>query len=185
MIDDVFTSAEERMKKTIAAHEHELGSIRTGRASPAIVEDIKVDYYGTPTPISQMASITIPDARLLVITPWDRQGLGGIEKAIQKSDVGITPTNDGNVIRLAFPQLTQERRQELVKGVHKKVEEGKIALRNIRRDAHDDIRAMEKRKEISEDEQKRATDQLQKLVDRYIQQMDQVGKAKESELMEI
>lgn len=185
MIDDVFASAEDRMKKSIHAEERELASIRTGRASPALVENIQVEYYGTPTPMSQVASIKIPDARLLVIEPWDRGALGGIEKAIQKSDLGLTPNNDGSVIRLSFPQLTQERRQELVKVVRKRVEDGKVALRNIRRDAHDELRAMEKRKEISEDEQRRATDQLQKLVDRYIQQIEQVGKAKESELMEI
>lgn len=185
MIDDVFASAEDRMKKTLHAEERELSTIRTGRARPALIENLQVEYYGSPTPLSQVASIKVPDARLLVIEPWDRGVLGGIEKAILKSDIGLTPNNDGAVIRLSFPQLTQERRQELVKVVHKKVEDGKVALRNIRRDAHEELRAMEKRKEISEDEEKRATDQLQKLVDRYVQQMEQVGKAKESELMEI
>ncbi len=185
MIDEVFASAEDRMKKSVHAEERDLSAIRTGRARPALVENLQVEYYGTPTALSQVASIKVPDARLLVIEPWDRSVLGGIEKAILKSDIGLNPSNDGTVIRLSFPPLTQERRQELVKVVHKKVEDGKIALRNIRRDAHEELRAMEKRKEISEDEEKRATEQLQKLVDRYIQQMEQIGKAKESELMEI
>lgn len=185
MIDDVFASAEDRMKKTIHAEDRELATIRTGRASTALVEDLKVDYYGVPTPIGQMATIKVPEARMLLIEPWDRGALGNVEKAILKSEIGLTPNNDGAVIRLVFPQLTQERRQELVKTVHKKVEDGKVALRNIRRDAHEDIRAMQKRKAISEDDEKRATEQLQKLVDRYIQQMDQVGKAKEAELLEL
>ena len=184
-IDDVFTSAEDRMKKSVQSEDRDLASIRTGRASATLLEHLKVDYYGSQTPISQVASINVPEARMLVIQPWDRQALGGIEKAILKSDLGLTPNNDGSVIRLVFPQLTQERRQELVKVVHKKVEDGKVALRNIRRDAHEELRAMERRKEISEDDQKRATEQLQKLVDRYIQQMDHVGKAKEAELLEI
>ncbi len=185
MIKDVLNDADDRMKKAVAAHERDLGTIRTGRASPALVEGIRADYYGTPTPIGQMASIASPDARMLVLQPWDKSALGAIEKAILKSELGLTPTNDGSVIRLNFPQLTQDRRQELIKSVKKKVEEGKVALRNIRRDAHEELRAMEKRKEITEDEQKRATEQLQKLVDAQILSMEHVGKAKESELMEI
>ena len=185
MIKDVLNDAEERMKKAVAAHERDLGTIRTGRASATLIEGIRADYYGTPTPIGQMASITSPDARMLVLQPWDKSALGAIEKAILKSDLGLTPTNDGSVVRLNFPQLTQDRRQELTKTVKKKVEDGRVALRNIRRDAHDEFRAMEKRKEISEDEQKRATDQLQKLVDAQIVAMEDYGRAKEAELMEI
>ena len=134
MIKDVLNDAEERMRKTILAHERDLGTIRTGRASPALVEGIRVDYYGTPTPIGQMASITSPDARMLVLQPWDKSALGAIEKAILKSELGLTPTNDGMVVRLNFPPLTQDRRQELIKSVKKKVEDGRVALRNIRRD---------------------------------------------------
>ena len=185
MIKDVFAAAEEKMKKAVDAEERDLATIRTGRASPLLVEQLRVDYYGVATPLNQVATITVPEARMLVIQPWDRQALGGIEKAILKSDLGLTPTNDGTSVRLIFPQPTQERRQELVKTVRKKVEDARVALRNIRRDAHEDLRAMEKRKEISEDEQKRATDQLQKLVDGYILKVDQVGKDKEAELMEI
>lgn len=185
MIKDVFIVAEDKMKKAIEAHERELATIRTGRASPALVEHLRVDYYGVPTPLNQVATVSVPEARQLLIQPWDRQTLGGIEKTILKSDLGLTPTNDGAVIRLSFPQLTQERRQDLIKVVRKKVEEGRVALRNIRREAHEEIRSMEKRKEISEDEEKRGEEQLQKLVDSHIFQMEQVGKSKEAELLEI
>lgn len=185
MISDVLESAEDRMKKTIQATERDLATVRTGRASTSIIDHLRVDYYGTPTPLSQLATIAVPEARLLTIQPWDRGAMDPIEKAILKSDIGITPSNDGTIIRLTFPQLTQERRQDLTKVVHKKTEDGRVALRNIRRDAHEEMRAMEKRKEVSEDEQKRGAEQLQKLVDRYIAQLDQVGKAKETELLEI
>lgn len=185
MIKDVLAAAEEKMKRAVEAHERELATIRTGRASPVLVEQLKVEYYGVSTPLNQVATITVPEARLLVIQPWDRKALGGIEKAILKSDLGLTPTNDGTVVRLAFPPLTQERRQELVKTVRKKVEGGRVALRNVRRDAHEELRAMEKQKEVSEDDLKRASEQLQRLVDIYIVRMDQVGKDKETELMEI
>ena len=185
MIKDVLDTAEDKMRKSIAAESRELATIRTGRANPALVENLRAEYYGTPTPVGQMASISVPEARLLLIQPWDKQALSHIEKAIQKSDLGLNPSNDGTVIRLVFPQLTQERRQDLVKTVRNKVEEGKVALRNVRRDAHEGLRAMEKRKEISEDEQKRATDQLQKLLDSKLHVLEDVGKAKEAELMEI
>lgn len=185
MIKDVLAAAEVRMKKALQAQERELATVRTGRASPALVEHLKVDYYGAPTPVIQVATISVPEARLLVIQPWDRQLLSGIEKAVLKSDLGLNPTNDGTVIRLVFPHLTQERRQELVKIVRKRVEEGRVALRNTRRDAHEELRAMEKRKEISEDEQKRASEQLQKLLDVHVLLMDQLGTNKEAELMEI
>jgi len=184
-IPDVISDAESRMKKAIDAEQRELSMLRTGRASPALVEHLSVDYYGTPTPLGQIATVSVPEARLLVIQPWDKQALGGIEKAIQKSDLGLNPNNDGVIIRLVFPQLTQERRHDLVKTVKKRVEDGKVALRNIRRDGVETLRAMEKRKEISEDEHKRAADQLQKVLDSYIVKVDQQGKAKEAELMEV
>lgn len=184
-IPDVISDAESRMTKAIEAEQRELSMLRTGRASPALVEHLQVDYYGTPTPLGQIATVSVPEARLLVIQPWDKQALGGIEKAIQKSDLGLNPNNDGVIIRLVFPHLTQERRQDLVKTVKKRVEDGKVALRNIRRDGVETLRAMERRKEISEDEHKRAADRLQKVLDSYIVKVEQQGKAKEAELMEV
>jgi ribosome recycling factor len=181
----VLSSAEDRMKKSIEALRRELATIRTGRANPALVDHVRVDYYGTPTPISQMANVSAPDARQLVIQPGDRSTLSAIEKAIQKSDLGLTPNNDGTVIRLMIPQLTAERRKDLVKNVKKKVEEGKVALRNVRRDAGDEMKGMEKNKELAEDEHRRLADQLQKLTDRYIGEVDKVGASKEQELMEV
>ena len=185
MVDDIFGDAERRMQKAIEVLKQDLASIRTGRASAALVDRITIDYYGTPTPVNQVATISVPDARLLVIQPWDRKLLVDIEKAIQKSDLGINPTNDGQVIRLAIPQLNEERRRDMVKSVHKKLDEHKVAIRNIRRDAHDKLRDREKKKEISEDELKRNTERLQKLTDRYIDEIDKVGKAKELEILEV
>jgi ribosome recycling factor len=182
---DLFSDVEHRMKMAVEALQRELATVRTGRASPSLVEGLKVEYYGTPTPLNQVASIHATDARTLTIQPWDRKTLGDIEKAILKSDLGLNPNNDGQVIRLTIPPLTEERRREMVKMVHKKVDEGKVAVRNCRRDAHDRLRAQEKRKEISEDELKRGTDRLQKLTDRYIDEMDKVGHAKETEIMEV
>jgi ribosome recycling factor len=185
MVDDIFGDAERRMQKAIEVLKQDLASIRTGRASAALVDRITIDYYGTPTPVNQVATISVPEARLLVIQPWDRKLLVDIEKAIQKSDLGINPTNDGQVIRLAIPQLNEERRRDMVKSVHKKLDEHKVAIRNIRRDAHDKLRDREKKKEISEDELKRNTERLQKLTDRYIDEIDKVGKAKELEILEV
>jgi ribosome recycling factor len=185
MVDDLFGDAERRMQKAVEALKQDISSIRTGRASSALIERITVDYYGTPTPINQVASISVPDARLLVIQPWDRKLLTDIEKAIQKSDLGINPNNDGQVIRLAVPPLNEERRREMVKTLHKKLDEHKVAIRNIRRDTQDKFRDREKKKEISEDELKRSTDRLQKLTDRYIDEMDKVGKSKEQEILEV
>ena len=185
MADDVLGDAERRMQKAVEALKQDIASIRTGRASSALIERITVDYYGTPTPINQVASISIPDARLLVIQPWDRKLLTDIEKAIQKSDLGINPNNDGQVIRLAIPPLNEERRREMVKTLHKKLDEHKVAIRNVRRDAHDKFREREKKKELSEDELKRSTERLQKLTDRYIDEMDKVGKSKELEILEV
>jgi ribosome recycling factor len=185
MVDDLFGDAERRMQKAVEALKQDITSIRTGRASSALIERITVDYYGTPTPINQVASISIPEARLLVIQPWDRKMLIDIEKAIQKSDLGINPNNDGQVIRLAIPPLNEERRRDMVKTLHKKLDEHKVAIRNVRRDAQDKLRDREKKKEVSEDELKRSTERLQKLTDRYIDEMDKVGKSKELEILEV
>jgi ribosome recycling factor len=185
MVADLFADAERRMQKAVEALKQDLGTIRTGRASSTLVERIHVDYYGSPTPINQVASISVPEARLLVIQPWDRKMLTDIEKAIQKSDLGINPSNDGQVIRLNIPPMNEERRRELVKTLHKRLDEHKVAIRNIRRDVQDKLRDREKKKEISEDELKRSTERLQKLTDRHIDEMDKVGKAKEHEILEV
>lgn len=185
MTADLFADAERRMQKAVETLKSDLAAIRTGRASSALVERIQVDYYGTPTPINQVASISVPEARLLVIQPWDRKMLSDIEKAIQKSDLGINPNNDGQVIRLNIPPMTEERRRDLVKSLHKKMDEHKIAIRNVRRDVQDKLRDREKKKEVSEDELKRSTERLQKLTDRYIDEMDKVGKSKEQEILEV
>jgi ribosome recycling factor len=185
MTADLFTDAERRMQKAIDALKQDLGALRTGRASASLLERISVDYYGTPTPINQVASISAPEARLLVIQPWDKKLLIDIEKAIQKSDLGINPNNDGQVIRLAVPPMTEERRRDLVKSLHKRLDEHKVAVRNVRRDVQDKLRDREKKKEVSEDELKRSTERLQKLTDRFIDEMDKVGKSKELEILEV
>lgn len=173
------------MKKTVELFRKELSSLRAGRASPALLEKITVDYYGVPTPVNQIATITVPEPRLMVIQPWDKSMVSSIEKAIMKSDLGITPRSDGNLIRLSIPQLTEERRAELVKMVRKKAEEERIAIRNLRRDANDDIRELEKEGEISEDEARRTQDEVQKLTDKYIAEIDKILSAKEKEIMEV
>jgi ribosome recycling factor len=183
--DDIFTDAERRMQKAVDALRQDLTAIRTGRANSALVERINVDYYGAPTPINQVAQISVPEARLIVIQPYERKLLADIEKAIQKSDLGINPNNDGQVIRLNVPPLTEERRRDMVKMLHKRLDEHKVAIRNIRRDAHDKLRDREKKKEISEDELKRCTERLQKLTDRFIDEMEKVGKTKELEILEV
>jgi ribosome recycling factor len=185
MVKDTLTQAEAKMKKSVDALRHHLGSIRTGRASPALVEQIKVEYYGTEMPINQVANISAADARMLVIQPWDRAALKPIEKAIQTSELGINPTNDGQVIRLAIPALTEQRRRDLTKNVRKEVEESKVALRNLRRDAQNDLKKLETDKQISADELKRAQEKLQELTDRFTREVDQVGAAKEAEVMEV
>jgi len=185
MTADLFEDAERRMQKAVETLKQDINAIRAGRASAALVERITVEYYGTPTPINQVASITVPEARLLVIQPWDRKLLVDIEKAIQRSDLGINPTNDGQVIRLAIPPMSEERRRDLVKTLHKKLDEHKVAVRNVRRDVQDKLRDREKKKEVSEDELKRSIERLQKLTDRYIEEMDKVGKAKEMEILEV
>jgi len=185
MIDEVLSDASTRMGKTIEALRKDLASVRTGRATPTLVDNIKVDYYGTPTPLKQMATISAPEARLLVIQPWDNTTIGEIKKAILKSELGLNPSSDGNVIRLAIPPLSEERRRELVKAVHKKAEEGRIALRNIRRDALEMLRDLEKEKEISQDEQKRAQERLQEITDSFIEKAGELAQAKEAELLQV
>lgn len=184
MISDVLVTTEAKMTKAVEVLGRELAVLRTGRASPSLLEHVRVDYYGTPTPLNQLAGISAPEARMLIIQPWDRGVLPAIEKAIVKSDLGLNPSSDGNAIRLVIPQLTEERRKELVRVVRKKVEERRIAVRNIRREALEKLRAMEREKEISQDEEKRALNQLQALTDRFIEKVDRIGKDKETEVLE-
>ena len=176
---------EEKMTKTISVFEENLAEIRAGRANPAILNKIMIDYYGTPTPINQVAGISVPEARLIVIQPWDGSILKEIEKEILKSDIGINPNNDGKVIRLSFPELTEERRKEIVKDIRKMAEEAKVAVRSIRRDAIDEAKKAQKDSEISEDELKSAEDNIQQLTDRYVAKVDEILGAKEKEVMSI
>ncbi|WP_413365551.1 ribosome recycling factor [Lysinibacillus sp. 3P01SB] len=185
MTKQVLDQAKERMTKSLAAFSRELASIRAGRASASLLDRITVDYYGAPTPINQLAGVSVPEARLLVITPYDKTILGEIEKAIMKSDIGITPTNDGNVIRLAIPALTEDRRKELVKVVKKEAEEAKVAVRNVRRDANDDLKKLEKNGEITEDDLRGYGDDIQKLTDEYIAKVDETAKEKEKEILSV
>lgn len=185
MIKDIFDSSEKRMKKTIDALKREYATLRAGRATPALLEKVMVDYYGTPTPVNQVANVSVPEPRMLVITPWDKSLLHAIEKAIMKSELELSPNSDGTVIRLTIPQLTQENRVELVKTVNKKAEDTKIALRNVRRDANDAVKKMEKAKEITEDEAKKAQEDTQKLVDKYINEVNSIRTVKEKEIMEV
>lgn len=185
MPKQVISSTKDRMTKAIQSYTRELASIRAGRASASLLDRISVDYYGAQTPVNQMAGITTPEARLLVIQPYDKTILGDIEKAILKSDLGLNPTNDGTVIRIAIPQLTEERRKELVKAVKKEAEEAKVAVRNIRRDANDDLKKLEKNGEITEDALRGFSDDIQKLTDENIQKIDQITKDKEKEILEV
>lgn len=185
MIKEIISEAEERMKKAIDVLRKDFASLRAGRATPALLDKILVDYYGVPTPINQMANISVPEPRLLVIQPWDKGVISTIEKAILKSDLGLTPNSDGNVIRLSIPQLTQERRTELVKVCKKKAEEARVAIRNIRRDANDQLKDFEKEGEISEDDTRRGQDEVQKLTDKCVKDVDQVLERKEQEIMEV
>lgn len=185
MAKEIITEAEANMKKTVEVVKKEYASLRAGRATPALLDKVMVNYYGTPTPISQMANVSAPEARLLVIQPWDKSSMPEIERAILKSDLGINPTSDGTVIRLAIPQLTQERRQELVKVVKKKAEEGRVAIRNVRREANDALKAKEKKGELPEDELRRSQDEVQKLTDKYIKEIDQLTNNKEQEIMQV
>ena len=185
MSKQVVSSTREKMDKAVQAYTRELATVRAGRASASLLDKITVDYYGAPTPVNQLASISVPEARLLVIQPYDKTSLGDIEKAIIKSDLGINPTNDGSVIRIAIPALTEERRKELVKVVKKYSEEAKVAIRNIRRDGNDDLKKLEKNGEITEDELRGFTDDIQKETDSHIVKIDQVTKEKEKEIMEV
>ena len=180
-----FNSIEEKMKKTISVFEENLAEVRAGRANPNILNKIRVDYYGVPTPINQMAAISVPEPRTLMINPWDKSSMAEIEKAIRNSDLGLNPTNDGQVIRISVPALTEERRKELAKRVHKVAEEFKVRLRNERRDANDALKKMEKDGELTEDELKKAQDEVQKITDKFIKEVDQVATAKEKDIMEV
>ena len=182
---DALNEAEERMKGAISALSNDLATIRTGRASPALVERLDVQYYGSPTPLQQLATISAPAPRLLTIKPFDPASLTDIERAILASELGLTPNNDGKLIRLSIPALTEERRKQLTKVVHHRLEEARVAVRNIRRDVHEDLREFEKEKLISEDDLERGETELQKLTDRYVEKIDELGKRKEAEIMEI
>ena len=185
MVNDVLREAESRMKKATEALRHHLATIRTGRASPALVEHLHVEAYGATLPLNQLATITVPEPRLLVIQPFDANTVKAISRAIMNSELGITPTDDGRVIRLAIPQLTEARRKELTKLVRARVEEAKVALRNVRREALEDLRDLEHEKMISEDEHRRAQEKLQELTDRFARELDHIGATKEAEVMEI
>ncbi len=185
MINEVYSDSEKKMRASLEGFKVDLSTIRTGRASPALVSFLKVDYAGVSMPLNQMASISAPEARLIVIQPWDKSNIGNIQKALQKSELGLNPASDGNVIRLAIPPLSEQRRQELVKLVRRKIEERKVIVRNLRQEGMKDIKNLEKDKEISEDESKRAQDRLQKLTDATILEVDRIGKDKEKELSEV
>lgn len=184
-MDDRINEYDKKMQKTIDHLNSDFMTIRAGRANPHVLDKIKVDYYGTPTPVQQVGNISIPDARMIQIQPWEKSLLKEIEKAIQVSDIGINPTNDGNVIRLVFPELTEERRKELVKEVKKKGEADKVAIRNIRRDGNDAFKKLSKSEDISEDEIKQLEDELQKLTDKYIKQVDQMIDEKSKEILTV
>lgn len=185
MIKDILADAEHRMRSAIQVLHDDLAAIRTGRASPGLVERLQIEYYGTPTPLMQLASISVPEPRTLTIKPFDQTTLKVIEKAIQSSDLGLNPNSDGKVIHLNLPPLNEERRRELVKHVHHRLEEARIAVRNIRRDSHNDMRDFEKEKLITEDDLKRGEEDLQKLTDRFVEEIAQHGKNKEIEIMEV
>lgn len=185
MIPEILKDSEHRMTKAVEAALHDFGTIRTGRANPVILEGIQVDYFGSKMPINQLAGVSAPEPRMLVIAPWDKGAIAPIEKAIMNSEIGMTPQSDGNVIRLQVPYLTEERRKELIKQLHKKSEEHKIAIRNIRRDSNEHLKDLEKKHDISEDENKRAQEQVQKLTDKYIERVEDLAKVKETELMEV
>lgn len=185
MIDQELKQAEEKMKKAIEVTREEFAGVRTGRASPALVQRITVDYYGTQTPLQQLAGIAVPDPRSLAITPYDRNAMSAIEKAIQSSDLGITPSNDGQTIRLNFPPLTEERRKEMIKVVRERAEHGRVSVRNVRRHAKEEIEREQKAGEVSEDDMHRGEQQLQKLTDRFIAEIDDMLQRKEAELMEV
>lgn len=182
---ELLKGTEEKMSKTIATLKKDLSSLRAGRATPGLLDKVTVDYYGNPSPLSQVANVSIPDSRSIVIQPWDKSMIKGIEKAILASDLGLTPSNDGVVIRLTLPQLTEQRRKEIVKVVHKKGEEAKVAVRNLRRECNDGLKAKEKAGDLTEDETKRGQDDCQKLTDKFIKEIDHILLVKEKEVMEV
>ena len=184
-VEEVLADTDSRMSKSVEALKRDLSTIRTGRASPALVENLMADYYGVPTPLNQLASISVPEARVLMIQPWDKQSMKDVEKGILRSDLGLTPNNDGNVIRINIPTLTEERRRDLVKLVGRKVEDANVAVRNIRRDSLETFRSMEKSKDISQDEGRRAQTQLQQVTDNYVGQNGVQREQKEAEVMEV
>jgi len=185
MLEEIYQEVEHRMERSLTTLGRDLSRIRTGRASLALLDGIVVDYYGTPTPLNQLATLTVPESRLIAIQPWDKSQLGIIEKAIQRSDLGLTPVNDGKLIRLAIPLLTEERRKDLVKQVKKIGEDIKIALRNIRREGNDSLRSQEKAKKITEDDLRRGQEQIQKITDGFIAKVDELLQSKEHEVMEV
>jgi len=185
LIDELLSDAKERMAKSVESSRGELATVRTGRASPHLLDRIMVDYYGSPTPLKQLANVAASDARLLTVTPFDKSALGAIEKSIQESDVGLTPSNDGNLIRLQIPEMTEERRREMVKVVHGVAEEGRIAIRNVRRDIMSDLRELKKEGEAGEDDERRAEAALQKQTDEAIAEIDGLLKGKEEEILEV
>jgi ribosome recycling factor len=184
-IQESLSGGGDKMHKAVVHLKEDLSTIRTGRASPAVLHRVTVEYYGAPVPLNQLSTITVPEPRLLMITPFDKSSISLIEKAIQSSDVGVTPSNDGNVIRLAFPPLTEERRKELVKTVHHRAEEGRVAIRNVRRHAKEELEKLERESTISEDDLKRAEKELQKLTDQSVAEIDEIQRHKEQELMEV
>ena len=185
LIDELLADAKERMAKSVESSRGELATVRTGRASPHLLDRIMVDYYGNPTPLKQLANVSASDARLLTVTPFDKSALGAIEKSIQESDVGLTPSNDGNLIRLQIPEMTEERRREMVKVVHGVAEEGRVAIRNVRRDIMSDLRELKKEGEAGEDDERRAESSLQKQTDEAIAEIDSLLKGKEEEILEV
>ena len=185
LIDELLADAKERMAKSVESSRGELATVRTGRASPHLLDSIVVDYYGNPTALKQLANVSASDARLLTVTPFDKSALGAIEKSIQESDVGLTPSNDGNVIRLQIPEMTEERRREMVKVVHGVAEEGRIAIRNVRRDIMSDLRELKKEGEAGEDDERRAETALQKQTDEAVAEIDSLLKGKEEEILEV
>ena len=183
--EDVLSETDRKMDRTIDALKRDLNTLRTGRATPALIENVPVDYYGSPTPLKQIASISAPDARAILVQPWDKQALREIERSLMKSEMGFNPSNDGNNITVPIPPLTQERRQELVRLLKRKIEDGKVSVRNVRRDGQDTLRKMERDKSISQDQNRRAQDQLQKATDNHTKLIDQVGVEKEAEIMQV
>jgi ribosome recycling factor len=184
-MDSVIKQTEDKMKKSLSALEEEFNTLRTGRASPALFDRIRVEYYGNPTPLNQVATISVPEARLVVIQPWDKSVIGEIEKAIQKSELSVNPSNDGKVIRINIPPLTEERRKEYVKVAKNMAEQSRVSIRNVRRDANDELKKSQKDGDISEDDLKRAEDEVQKLTDKYVEEVNTMLEAKESEILEI